>query len=88
MSGIVPGPPGAAYLDMLDDANLTVRCELWVRPFDPLTAPCWWQWREPCDCPDTSFGRNPHRWDCEQTPIYAELCLARVPARWMLGAGQ
>lgn len=57
---------------VLDDANLSVEVQLWRPAFDPLTAPCWWQWREPCDCPDTGFGRNPHRWNCALTPIWAQ----------------
>jgi hypothetical protein len=56
----------------LGDADLKLEVQLWRPTFDPLTAPCWWQWRPPCDCPDTSFGRNPHRWNCDQTPIWAQ----------------
>lgn len=52
--------------------DLSVEVQLWRPTFDPLTAPCWWQWRPPCDCPDTSFGRNPHRWDCGQTPAFID----------------
>jgi hypothetical protein len=55
---------------VLRDADLSVTVPLWHPSFDPLTAPRWWHWREQCDCPDTSFGRNPHRWDCALTPIW------------------
>lgn len=59
---------------LLADADLSVTMQVWVPPLpDPLTVSNWWTYREPCDCPDTSFGRRPHGWDCEQTPIYAQL---------------
>lgn len=55
------------------DDDLTITCHLWLpsRP-DPLTVSNWWAFRDPCDCPDTSFGRNPHLWDCPQTPIWMQ----------------
>ena len=59
--------------DVLAAADLTIHVDLWHRPFDPFAkgAP-WWQWRTPCDCPDTEFGRNPHRWNCFLTPTWAQ----------------
>lgn len=59
--------------EVFADADLTIHVDLWHRPFDPFVkgAP-WWQWRTPCDCPDTSFGRNPHRWNCALTPIWSQ----------------
>lgn len=56
---------------VLADTDLSIRAHTWLPRIDPLTAPCWWQWRTPCDCPDTSFGRNPHRWNCPLTPDWA-----------------
>ena len=73
VSGMAVTPSAAeALTEALRDADLLVEVHLWHPTFDPLTAPCWWQWRPPCDCPDTSFGRNPHRWNCDQTPAYVE----------------
>lgn len=61
------------WSDVFSDPGLTVTCHLWLPPGpDPLTASNWWAFREPCDCPETSFGRNPHRWDCEQTPAWMQ----------------
>lgn len=59
--------------EMLVDADLSVNVELWYRRVDYLTEPGWWHWRPPCACPSTgTFGRYPHRWDCELTPIWAQ----------------
>lgn len=69
--------------DILADAGLTVTCYTWVPPidaFDP-SAP-WWQWRTPCDCPDTNFGRNPHRWNCDLTPVWAQTIRALNVNPW------
>lgn len=59
----------------ISDDELSFTAQTWVQPFDPLTAPCWWQWREPCDCPGTTFGRNPHRWSCPLTPAWRNTVL-------------
>lgn len=63
----------ADVMAQLPDGALQVTVELWHRRIDYLTAPGWWHWRPPCHrCGDTSFRRRPHRWDCEQTPIWAQ----------------
>ena len=61
------------YIDALKDDDLSIVCHRWLPPIpDPLTVSNWWAWREDCGCPGTSFGRNPHRWDCPQTPIWEQ----------------
>lgn len=66
-------PIGDAIRDTLADLNLAITVHRWFPPGpDPLTASNWWQWRDPCDCPDTTFGRNPHRWNCHLTPTWAQ----------------
>jgi hypothetical protein len=65
-----------ALLAAINDASLSIEVQLWRRTFDPLTAPCWWQWREPCDCDliarERTRTRPRHRWNCALTPIWAQ----------------
>ncbi|MCX2931374.1 hypothetical protein ORI20_13905 [Mycobacterium sp. CVI_P3] len=63
--------------DLLGESDLKIHVELWHHRVDAFAkgAP-WWQWRTPCDCPDTSFGRNPHLWSCPLTPAWWRTALS------------
>lgn len=55
-----------------DQLPKPITVALWHPRPDYLTDSGWWHWRPQCPCGDTSFGRRPHRWDCDQTPIWAQ----------------